>query len=457
MSRDHAVVIGCSFAGLGAARMLSDLYTHVTVVERDELPETWSPRRGVPQSPHVHGIPQLGRTLLAEILPGFVDRAKEHGAVFFDQLRDGALWGLYGWSARGHSPAVGFGVRRALLEHVAREMVLEIPSVSVVHGRAEHLLASGDTVTGVRLRTADDHLVDLTADLVVDASGKGTAAAGWLEREGFPVPHETTVNGFVGYASRWLEVPDDAWPGDYRFISQLPRPQWPRGGILYPQDNGLYVMSLFGHAHHYPPGEEDEFVDFLTGCATPLMHHVVSRSRPVSGISRSRSTANRRRHYELLDTVPAGFVAVGDALASFNPIFGQGISSGLKAAMVLADTLRAAEGDDAAVPARFYRDFTAWLDTPWNQAIGFDLAFPTTTGPRPDPTPERQAAARYADVLAQMSTVDPEVAGAVLFANQSFDPSLVRTPELLAAAESWVRDGRSPVVPHPARPPAPVS
>lgn len=457
MSRDHAVVVGCSFAGLGAARMLSDLYSQVTVVERDELPETWSPRRGVPQSPHVHGIPQLGRTLLAGILPGFTDRAKEHGAVMFDQLHDGASWGLYGWSARGRSRAVGFGVRRALLEQVTREMVLELPGVSAVHARAEHLLSSGDSVTGVRVRTTDGHLVDLSADLVVDASGKGTAATGWLEREGFPVPYETTVNGFVGYASRWLEIPDDAWPGDYRFISQLPRPQWPRGGILYPQDNGLYVMSLFGHAHHYPPGEDDQFVEFLTGCATPLMHRVVSRATPMSGISRSRSTANRRRHYERLDTVPAGFVALGDALASFNPIFGQGISSALKAATVLAETLRAADGDDAAVPASFYRDFTAWLDTPWNQAIGFDMAFPTTTGPRPAPTPERRAAARHADALAQMSTVDHEVAGAVLVANQSFDPSLLRTPELLAAVESWIAEERSPAVSDPAHPPVPLS
>jgi 2-polyprenyl-6-methoxyphenol hydroxylase-like FAD-dependent oxidoreductase len=437
--------------------MLSDLYAHVTIVERDTLPTTWSPRRGVPQSPHVHGIPQLGRTLLAEILPGFLDRTRDHGAVLFDQLRDGALWGLYGWSARGRSQAVGFGVRRALLEHVAREMVLERPDVSVVQGRAEHLIASRTAVTGVRVRTADDRVVDLDADLVVDASGKGTAAPGWLEREGFDVPTETTVNGFVGYASRWIEVPEDAWPGDYRFISQLPRPQHPRGGILYPQDNGLYVMSLFGHAHNYPPGDEDEYLDFLTGCATPLMHQVVSRSKPVSRISRSRSTANRRRHYERLDVVPSGFVAVGDALAAFNPIFGQGISSGLKAATVLAHTLEEADGDDAAVPARFYATFTGWLDTPWNQAIGFDLAFPTTAGPRPESTPERQEAARYADVLAQMSTVDHEVAGAVLFANQSFDPSLLRTPELEAAVESWMAEGRAPAASDPERPPAAVA
>jgi 2-polyprenyl-6-methoxyphenol hydroxylase-like FAD-dependent oxidoreductase len=450
----HAIVIGCSFAGLGAARLLSERFQSVTIVERDTLPETWSPRKGVPQSPHVHGIPKLGREMLDEMLPGFVDRTRDCGAVLFDQIRFGASWNRYGWSARGDSAAVGFGVRRALLEHVAREMVFELPRVAVVHGRVEGLSALGGRVTGVRVRHDDDRVAEIDADLVVDAGGKGSSGPSWLQEAGFRAPPETMVNGFVGYASRWLHVPDEAWPGDYRYISQMPTPVCPYGGILYPQDNGIYVMSLFGHAGNYPPSGEQEYLAFLERCVTPLMHYVVSRSEPVSPISTSRSTANRRRQYELVDDLPAGFVVIGDALAAFNPIFGQGISSGLMAAATLAATVAELEDDPAAVPSTFYRRFSTWLDTPWHQAIGFDLAFPTTVGPRPEITPERAEALAHLDVLLQVATVDHDVAAAVLIANQSFDPTLLRTPELEAAAKLWVDSGRTPAVSDPARPPA---
>jgi 2-polyprenyl-6-methoxyphenol hydroxylase-like FAD-dependent oxidoreductase len=300
----------------------------------------------------------------------------------------------------------------------------------------------------------DGRFTEIDADLVIDAGGKGSSAPTWLQDAGFRAPPETTINGFVGYASRWLNVPEDAWPGDYRYISQMPIPSCPYGGILYPQDNGIYVMSLFGHAGNYPPSDEHEYLAFLEHCITPLLHHVVSRSEPASPISTSRSTANRRRHYELVDDLPAGFVVIGDALAAFNPIFGQGISSGLMAASTLAATLAEHGDDPAAVPGTFYRRFATWLDSPWHQAIGFDLAFPTTIGPRPVVTPERAAALRRVDVLLQMATVDHDVAAAVLVANQSFDPTLLRTPELDAAARAWVDAGRTPAVSDPACPPA---
>lgn len=452
MPSAHAIVIGSSFAGLGAARLLSDHFQSVTIVERDVLPETWSPRKGVPQSPHVHGIPKLGREMLDQMLPGFVDRTKDCGAILFDQIRLGASWGRYGWSARGSSAAVGFGVRRALLEHVAREMVFELPCVSVVKGRVEGLTASGKRITGVRIRR-DERVTELEADLVVDAGGKASAGPTWLQEAGLPAPPETTINGFVGYASRWIQVPDDAWTGDYRYVSQMPTPDCPYGGILYPQDNGIYVMSLFGHAGNYPPADEREYLAFLERCITPLMHDVVSRSEPVSPISTSRSTANRRRHYELLDDVPSGFVVIGDALAAFNPIFGQGISSGLMAAATLTATITDVGDDPGAIPRTFYNRFATWLDTPWHQAIGFDLAFPTTVGPRPEITPDRAEALAHVDVLLQMATVDHNVAAAVLIANQSFDPTLLRTPELEAAAKEWVDAGRAPAVSDPATPP----
>ena len=178
---------------------------------------------------------------------------------------------------------LGYGVRRALLEHVVRQRVLGLPGVSVVQGRVDGLIVGGSSgpVSGVHLAASGAGRTRIGADLVVDAGGRASAAPAWLERAGRRPPDETLVNGFVGYASRWVRVPDDAWPGDMGFIAQLPMPGHTKGGILYPQDNGLHVMSLFGQARDYPPGDETAFMGFLEQCATPLLHQVMVRSEPV--------------------------------------------------------------------------------------------------------------------------------------------------------------------------------
>jgi 2-polyprenyl-6-methoxyphenol hydroxylase-like FAD-dependent oxidoreductase len=326
VNRDHAVVIGGSFAGCAAARVLSDHFDRVTVVERDEFPEEWAPRKGVPQSPHVHGILKLGRETLDQLLPGFIKDTESLGAVLFDQVSSGAAFTPYGWCARGRSNVLGYGVRRALLEHVVRQRVTALEKIDLVQGRAQGLVVNrpGGWVQGLKLADSEG-VSQIEADLVVDAGGRASPAPRWLEESGHTPPEESVVNGLVGYASRWIRVPDDAWPspGDMRFVAQLPMLGCTKGAIVYPQDNGLHVVSLFGQSRDYPPGNENAFMAFLEQCATPMMHYVVSRSEAVSGISTSRSTANRWRHYELLAEPARGFVALGDAMASFNPIFGK--------------------------------------------------------------------------------------------------------------------------------------
>jgi 2-polyprenyl-6-methoxyphenol hydroxylase-like FAD-dependent oxidoreductase len=441
---DHAIVIGGSFAGMTAARVLSDHFDHVTIVERDELPDEWAPRKGVPQSPHVHGILKLGRETLEGLFPGFLDETERQGAILFDQIAMGAMYSPYGWSARGKSNVRGHGVRRALLEHVASRFVRQLPRIELLRGRVDGLIVGGSPrrVCGVALSGAG--VGHLEGDLVVDAGGRGSAAPRWLEEMGLTPPEETLVNGFVGYASRWVRVPEDAWPGDYRFIAQLPIPGQTKGGILYPQDNGLHVMSLFGQSRDYPPGEDTAFMEFLSQCVTPLLHQVVTRSETVSEISTSRSTANRWRHYERQPSPPGGFVALGDAYGTFNPVLGQGVTCACLGSVLLGATIGEVDGDLDRLPALFHPALAARLRYPWQTAVGFDLRFPDTAGERPAPSPESIEFGGYVDVIAQLATADVQVLETMLLANQTFDPGLLRDPSLVAKAKAWVDDGRTP-------------
>jgi 2-polyprenyl-6-methoxyphenol hydroxylase-like FAD-dependent oxidoreductase len=451
---DHAIVIGGSFAGLTAARVLSGHFNHVTIVERDDVPDEWAPRKGVPQSPHVHGILKLGRDTLENLFPGFLEETERQGAILFDQIAMGAMYSPYGWSARGKSNVRGHGVRRALLEHVASRFVLALPGVEILRARVDGLMVGGNPtrVCGVTLTGAD--VGQLEGDLVVDAGGRGSAAPKWLEESGLAPPEETLVNGFVGYASQWVRVPEEAWPGDYRFIAQLPIPGHTKGGILYPQDNGLHVMSLFGQSRDYPPGDEVAFMEFLAQCVTPLLHQVVARSEKVSEISTSRSTANRWRHYERQPSPPAGFVALGDAYGTFNPVLGQGVTCACIGSVLLGEAIGQVGGDLNRLPAVFHPALAARLGYPWQTAVGFDLRFPETVGEGPDPSSEAIEFGRYMNVIAQLSTADVQVLETMLLANQTFDPSVLRDPWLVAKAKAWVDDGRTPANLDPTRVPA---
>ncbi|HYB47056.1 MAG TPA: NAD(P)-binding protein, partial [Streptosporangiaceae bacterium] len=86
MIGDHAVVLGGSMAGLLAARVLSEHYAQVTVVERDLLPAACGHRRGVPQSRHVHGLLPRGREVLDELFSGLTAGLTAAGALTGDSL-----------------------------------------------------------------------------------------------------------------------------------------------------------------------------------------------------------------------------------------------------------------------------------------------------------------------------------------------------------------------------------
>ena len=451
---DHAVVVGGSFAGLVTARVLSDHFAQVTILERDQFPVEPIPRKGVPQGGHVHGILKLGREILDDLLPGFVAETTDEGAILFDQIAWGAGWGPNGWStARGPSKALGYGVRRPLLEAVARRRVSAIPNIGLAHHKAQGLATSAGRVTGVLIGDDTGAATVLEADLVVDASGRGSAGPAWLEQAGFEAPTDTIVNAFGGYASKLLRVPDDAWRGDFRFVAQLPTPTCTKGAIVYPQDNGLYIVSLFGQARDYPPGDEAGFDDFLQNCEISLMHEVVSKSESASEIRTSRATANRWRHYERIADPPPGFVALGDASMTANPMFGQGISTACLGAVTLGDTIGDLEGDLRTLPKKFQGTLAERIQFPWQLAVGFDFQFPETVGERPALTPEAKEAGQYLRVLGQIATEDREVNEAMLLSTQMYDRSRLFEPDFQAKAKAWVAEGRAPRYTDPKSPP----
>jgi 2-polyprenyl-6-methoxyphenol hydroxylase-like FAD-dependent oxidoreductase len=202
---DRAVVLGASIGGLVAARVLTEAFAQVTLVDRDELPDGAVPRRGVPQGHHTHALLGRGREVLEELFPGLTDELMSYGARGADLQDDVRFYNDGHLLFRRPSGMRGIGLTRPLLEDRLRARVRSLPRVELRTPVEGEPVLTGGRVTGVRVRPGADGSPPsvLDADLVVDATGRGSHTPAWLESAGFPRPAETTIELGVGY-STWI-------------------------------------------------------------------------------------------------------------------------------------------------------------------------------------------------------------------------------------------------------------
>jgi 2-polyprenyl-6-methoxyphenol hydroxylase-like FAD-dependent oxidoreductase len=406
---EHAVVIGASVAGLLAARALSDAYERVTIVERDELPAIGSGRRAVPQDRHAHVLLASGQQAVEELLPGIADELLADGALSCKALREVSL------VVAGHEltrDAHGSDVMlasRPLIEGHVRRRVLALDNVRV-HERsvALDLLASADGagVRGVRMRRGEGREVEpVAADLVIAAGGRAAKVPAWLETLGYERPKEERFPIDLMYVSRVLRLQPGALAE--RLILIGARPGLPRGLALIEQERGRWICTASGYGiEHRPPTDEAGYLEFVATVAPPAVMAAIRAAEPLGELVTHAFPANRRRRYERLRRFPQGLLAVGDAIASFNPLYGQGMSV---AALQALELRRCLQDGTGPLPRRFFRAAAKIVDQSWDLAVGGDLALPEVPGERPLALRLTNA---YVERLLRVAEHDPVVAEA---------------------------------------------
>ena len=380
---DRAVVLGASLAGLLAARVLGDAYGQVTVIERDELPRTPMHRRGVPHGRHIHALAARGQQALEELYPGLTAELVANGAPHGDMLANARL---YFSGHRLRQARTGLGLlcaSRPVLESHVRARVRALPNVRFVDRCDVVGLATtpdGRRVTGARLlRRADGSAEELLgADLVVDASGRGSRTPVWLNGLGYPRPPTTQVRVGLGYATRTCRLPPDALGGDLAVLLAA-TPRNPRAGALQLLEGGRWMVTLAGILGDHPPTDPDGFLAFARSLQFPDIYEAVRDAEPLDDPVAFRFPASVRHRYERLDRFPDGLLVMGDAVCSFNPIYGQGMSVAAIEALALRRHL---ERGVEPQPRRWFRDLAQVVDVPWDMAAGGDLVFPGVQGPR---------------------------------------------------------------------------
>lgn len=377
----RAVVIGAGMAGLSTARVLADCFDEVTVVDRDLLPDELTARRGVPQAEHIHVLLKAGSSTLEDLFPGFGEELASAGGLLTDNSRDNKFFTNGGFLAEGSERVPLYCGTRSLYEQIVRRRVGELDNVSL---RADCQFVdyrfddAEQTVDGVVVKQGKPEPEELTADLVVDATGRASRTPAWLERHGFVPPSVDEVHVDLGYSTVLVERPHY----DRRSFVVTPSPRHARGGGVLPVEGERWLVTLMGLNGDYPPTDWEDLVAFAGTLPTSEVQHLLEEHSPTGeGIAHYRFPSNRRHRYESLDRFPEGLLVVGDAIASFNPIYAQGMSVATLEALLLHHALAADNLDDLA--PRFFERATETVDIAWNMTVGADHQFPGTTGPKP--------------------------------------------------------------------------
>lgn len=412
MEAAQAIVIGGGMAGICAARVLADRYQRVTLLDRDRYPEGPAHRRGVPQSHHAHALLARGQDELERSFPGFTDALTAAGALRFDVTERFAIFRKWGWAPRASTGPATLWASRPLVEATARAHLRRVPNLEVREGTVvEDLAVTRDSrlrAAGVRVRDEDGVRSTMDADLVVDASGRGSKAPRWLETAGLARPEEDVVEAYAGYASRFYRRPPaherpPEWWWDGLWIEGVP-PDFPRGGVAFPVEGDRWLVTLVGFAKDYPPGDEAGFLAFAESLYSPVLHDAITRAAPISEVVINRSMTNRFRRYDRWRDTLDGFVAIGDSVCAYNPVYGQGMSVAAVSAAILRDTLDRLGPDARALPRAFFRAQGEFLRDVWNLAAGADFLWPTTEGKRP---PGSRLVKPYFDLLVESLHCDP--------------------------------------------------
>ncbi|MFD7667499.1 NAD(P)/FAD-dependent oxidoreductase [Streptomyces sp. NPDC059788] len=434
----------------------------VTVIERDRYPAGHAFRKGVPQARHLHVFLSGGLRALESLLPGTVQALTDAGARTLYPPRDLLTRTATGWQRRFDERRHGcLSVTRPVIDGVVRDRVLRAAAGSAtrldVLEATEAVGLTGDArrVTGVRVRVRGERGRAagtagrvVPAAFVVDASGRTSKAPQWYAELGRAAPREETVDAGIAYATRMFRPTGPAGAPDMG-INIPGWPGCPRGAVYVPVEGGTWLLTAAGVRGHHPPTDDQGFADFTATIGDPYIHRLLPHLEPVSPVYGFRDTSNRRRHYERPGAVPEGFVVIGDASCTYNPIYGQGMSVAALGARALRRVLDSGGGLRPGLAAQAQRAMAGAADAAWITAVGADRPYASAEDARAG-LGERLAT-WYMRRLTIRATVDP-VLGAAF--RDVF--CLTAPPSRLMAPRTVLRTVLLPFRPGPGAPPTVV-
>lgn len=435
---DRAVVLGAGVAGLLAARVVADHASEVVLVERDDLSGGPVARRGVPQGNQVHGLLAKGLEQMEALFPGVTAEMGADGGEVADPGVD-CRWYVNGGRKPPTPIGSGIACTRPFLEWHLRRRLVALDNVRVRQARATGLTPSGARVDGVRLTEPSGEGEErLDADLVVDCMGRTSRVDEWLAALGYDAPPRRSVHVDLGYATRFYpRDPDDRLGGARAIISVTEDYDRARGAVAFPVEGGRWIVTVGAYHHDRPTSEPSDFAARLAEDPAVALREFADRDDAVTDVLTYRYPASERRDYSRCRRLPGGLVAAGDAVASFNPIYGQGMTSAALHASTLGAYL--ASGASPHDPAtRYFRWLRPVVDSVWRLSTSADFRLAHVTGDRP---PGLKLTHALTDLYTRATLRDSDMHGLFLrVLNLQTRPEMLARPDYLVRA--WLASRR---------------
>ncbi len=384
----QAIVIGASVTGLFAARAVADFFEKVIVIEKDTLEPNASPRKGVPQGNHIHGILPPTYAALKKLMPEVIEQLISHGAHIFDGGSD-LKWRHFGkWLARGETGQTFIGSTRPFYEYHLRKYVAGLNNVEFKQGyrfsewRTD---PSGKSVLGIVAKGPDEE-IQLDSDLTVDARGSASTLPKELPDLGFDAPETEIVEADISYTSCFFIAPD--FSPDWNLLLLNPNaPKGWLGGVMERVEDNRWIVTLWGYFGENAPSDDDGFQAFAQALDAPDISEFLQNATPVSGYKRNRIPQFYLHRFDRLKNFPDRLLVMGDAVCKLNPIYAQGMTKAAKEGVFLWESLLALTNKGSNLDG-FSENFRRKIGNvganwAWELTSGSDLAYPQTRGKRP--------------------------------------------------------------------------
>lgn len=376
-----AAVIGGNWTGCLVAQVLSHYYDQVVIVEKGDFDDETQARRSVPQEHHVHLLLLKGKAILEEIFPGLLQELEQHGAVVADLGHD-VKWFQYGrWKSRYKTFISAHYCSRRLIDNLVKRRIRKNARISVVSSAtATGLVTAGNTVNGIEYR-AGGTSHRLSADLVIDASGRGSRTSQWISSLLNTELVEECLDTRLGYASRiYQSVPQ--YRHLWKVLLVLPwAPKQQAMGVISPIEGGRWLVTTGGWFGNFPDANPENFLDFLKTLPVPDIYDIIKSAVPMSEVFCFGMPGSRRRRYDLLPEWPAQLLVIGDALCSLNPLYSQGMTLAALEVCALRDAMaQLAAGELRAHEVQ--RRIGNVTNGAWTMAVEEDMRFPEAGHPR---------------------------------------------------------------------------
>lgn len=326
---ERAVIIGGGIGGLLTAKVISNYYEEVLIVDRDDFPEKPENRSGIPQGFQPHRLTPRGKMIIERLLPGLNEELLEQGAAL-TQNRVYRFTNPYGILSMPNSER-DLMCSRALLEWGIRQRIKEITNIQFL---SKHIViglqTSPDqmTVTGIHVKERGQSRLQkvINADMVIDTSGRQSKLTNWLQELGNKIPEPDVLKVSLGYSTRHYKMPSDM-DQKWALIHVEGCPAYSENtGIFAMIENNIAEMLIWNAGGNYPTIDAVEYEQAVANLADPIINKIWENIEPITLPKGYRIKELFRNHFEQMNRWPSGLLVLGDALCNFDPIYGQGMT-----------------------------------------------------------------------------------------------------------------------------------